>query len=97
VFKSWSVLSTYSSQDSDLSARRGSSWSRCSWHWRGGVPFNSLERRTLSRMTSAVAFQRKGLGLSFQAANHWRQSSLDWHSLSAFLLSATSQLGYTDP
>ena len=31
----------------------------------------SRQRRTLSRMTSAVAFQTKALGLSFQVASHW--------------------------
>jgi len=35
------------------------------------VPFNSLQRRTLSRMTSAVAFQTNGRGSSFQLASHW--------------------------
>jgi len=34
------------------------------------VPANSLQRRTLSRITSAVAFQTKALGVSFQVASH---------------------------
>src|SRR5215469_18801863 len=41
---------------------------RKSYH---AVPFNSLQRRTFSRMMSAVAVQRKGLGLSFQVASRW--------------------------
>jgi uroporphyrinogen decarboxylase len=35
------------------------------------VTFNSLQRRTFSRMMSAVANQTNGLGVWFQAAKYW--------------------------